>query len=230
MHSSSSDDHCFILPATKTRKMHTSRRDAFKPINCPPIAKISYQGNSLQYIDKPSNKEGKLIIRKSITEVRRILKNEYQVKIKNLAKNLTAKNHIYIIGRGVSYPIALETALKIKEASYIHAEGFAGGELKHGVIALVDKGTPCLAFLPEDETYPDTTSGVMEMKARGGYMIGIGSKNQKVFDEFLEVHDCGIATMIPNILVGQLLGYYLAVNKGLDPDKPRNLAKSVTVK
>jgi len=174
--------------------------------------------------------EGKLIIRKSITEVRRILKNEYQVKIKNLAKNLTAKNHIYIIGRGVSYPIALETALKIKEASYIHAEGFAGGELKHGVIALVDKGTPCLAFLPEDETYPDTTSGVMEMKARGGYMIGIGSKNQKVFDEFLEVHDCGIATMIPNILVGQLLGYYLAVNKGLDPDKPRNLAKSVTVK
>lgn len=174
--------------------------------------------------------EGKKVIRESVAAASRILEYDYQKKVKNLADKLANQDHIYIIGRGVSYPVALETALKIKEASYIHAEGFAGGELKHGVIALISKGTPCMAILADDETYSDTLSGVMEMKARGGYMIGLGSNNQQIFDEFLQIPDCGIATVIPNIIIGQLIGYYLAVKKGLDPDKPRNLAKSVTVK
>jgi len=174
--------------------------------------------------------EGKKVIRESVAAASRILEYDYQKKVRNLADKLANQDHIYIIGRGVSYPVALETALKIKEASYIHAEGFAGGELKHGVIALISKGTPCMAILADDETYSDTLSGVMEMKARGGYMIGLGSNNQQIFDEFLQIPDCGIATVIPNIIIGQLIGYYLAVKKGLDPDKPRNLAKSVTVK
>lgn len=175
-------------------------------------------------------KQGKNHLEKSIVAVNKILEPSYQSKIKNLVKFLVQNEHIYIIGRGASYPIALETALKIKEASYIHAEGFAAGELKHGVIALIEKNTTCIAFVPNDETYSDTLSGVMEMRARGGFMIGIGSKNHEIFDKYLEIDDCGIASIIPSVIVGQLLGYYLAEARGLDPDKPRNLAKSVTVK
>ena len=140
------------------------------------------------------------------------------------------KNHIFILGRGVSYPAALESTLKIKEVSYIHAEGFAGGELKHGVIALIEKGTPVIVYNPDDETYEDTLSSAHEVKARGAHLIGISSKHNPVFDTFIEVKDCADATIIPNVVVAQLLGYFLAVEKGFDPDKPRNLAKSVTVK
>ena len=142
------------------------------------------------------------------------------------------KNHksIFILGRGVSYAAALESALKIKEVSYIHAEGFAAGELKHGVIALIEKGTPVILFNPEDETYEDTLSAAHEVSARGAHVIGVSSKKDKVYDTFIEVKNCGNATIIPNVVIAQLLGYFLALEKGLDPDKPRNLAKSVTVK
>jgi glucosamine--fructose-6-phosphate aminotransferase (isomerizing) len=114
--------------------------------------------------------------------------------------------------------------------SYIHAEGFAAGELKHGVIALIEKGTPVIIFNPDDETYEDTLSSAYEVKARGAHVIGISSKKNSVFDEFIPVDSCGEATIIPNVVVAQLMGYYLALAKGYDPDKPRNLAKSVTVK
>ena len=174
--------------------------------------------------------KGKTELRKAVEILEELFKPSSLNAIKTLATKLYRHKNIYIIGRGISYPIALESALKIKEASYIHAEGFAGGELKHGVIALVEKGTPCLAFLPNDETYFDTLSGVMEMKARGGFIIGIGFKNHEVFDEFINSGDCQMASGIPNAVVGQLLGYYLALCHGVDPDKPRNLAKSVTVK
>jgi len=150
--------------------------------------------------------------------------------MKKLAQRLKNHRHIYIIGRGISYPTALESALKIKEVSYIHAEGLAGGELKHGVIALVEKGTPVIVYNPEDETYEDTLSSAYEVKARGAFTIGISSKSNPVYDEFIRVENCGNATVIPNVVVAQLLGYYLALSKKLDPDKPRNLAKSVTVK
>lgn len=151
-------------------------------------------------------------------------------KIKNLSQKILKTRHIYVIGRGFSYPTALETALKIKEISYIHAEGLAAGELKHGPLALVEKGTPCIAFLPNDETYGANLAGAMEMKARGGFIIGVSFKPHEVFDYYLPIKDAGEATIIPNVVAGQLLAYYLAVGKGLDPDKPRNLAKSVTVK
>lgn len=151
-------------------------------------------------------------------------------KIQSLAKRIKTKEHIYVIGRGMSYPTALEAALKIKEISYIHAEGFAAGELKHGVIALIEKGTPCIAYLPNDETYGANLAGAMEMKARGGYIIGVSHKPHEVFDEYIRVGDAGKATIIPNVMVAQLLAYYLTIERGFDPDMPRNLAKSVTVK
>ena len=147
-----------------------------------------------------------------------------------LAKKLKNSEHIFTIGRGLSYPTALEAALKIKEISYIHAEGLAAGELKHGTLALVEKGTPVIAFLPNDETYGANLAGAMEMKARGALIIGISHKPHEIFDRYVHVQDAGIATIIPNVVVAQRLAYALARARGLDPDMPRNLAKSVTVK
>jgi len=171
--------------------------------------------------------KGAININQAIDETKKLLKSN---KIASLANKLKNKKHIYVLGRGVSYAAALESTLKIKEVSYIHAEGFAAGELKHGVIALIEKGTPVIVYNPEDETYRDTISSSYEVKARGAYVIGISSKNDPVYDYYIHVKNCQDATVIPNVVVAQLLGYYLALAKGLDPDKPRNLAKSVTVK
>lgn len=153
-----------------------------------------------------------------------------QEGIKQMVDAMQDKQHIFVLGRGVSYPAALESALKIKEVSYIHAEGFAAGELKHGVLALVEKGSPIILFNPHDETYEDTLSAAYEVRARGGYVIGLADKNHEAYDEFIHIADCGDCTVIPNVVVAQLMGYYLALAKGYDPDKPRNLAKSVVVK
>lgn len=175
--------------------------------------------------------EGEKLLMHAASDVKKILKEKSLQKIKKLADELKSKQHIFIIGRGLSYATALETTLKMKETSYIHAEGFAGGELKHGVIALIEKGTPCIAFAPNDETYDDIISNAQEIKARGGLIIGIGPKDNPVFDRFLQTVDAGDATIIPQVVVAQLLAYNLALKKGIkDPDKPRNLAKSVTVK
>ncbi|QQG41162.1 MAG: glutamine--fructose-6-phosphate transaminase (isomerizing) [Candidatus Woesebacteria bacterium] len=175
-------------------------------------------------------KKGKKALLEAANSIKKILSGKDSKNIKKLADIICDSKNIYVIGRGLSYPTALETAMKIKEISYIHAEGLAAGELKHGPLALVTKGTPCIAFLPNDETYGANLAGAMEMKARGGFVIGISFKSHEVFDYYIQVKDVGIATMIPNIVVGQLLAYFLTIKKGLDVDKPRNLAKSVTVK
>jgi len=176
-------------------------------------------------------KEGMELLLKTSENVKQLLTDSSLKKVKKVAKILKNKEHIYVIGRGPSYATALEVTLKIKETSYTHAEGFAGGELKHGVIALIEKGTPCIVLAPNDHTYDDIISNSQEIKARGGFIIGIGPRNNKVFDVFLETADVKEATLIPQVVIGQLLGYYLALEKGIvDPDKPRNLAKSVTVK
>lgn len=175
-------------------------------------------------------KEGQKILAKSIDSTKKVLSEKSVKSIRKLANKILGSKNIYVIGRGLSYPTALESALKIKEISYIHAEGLAAGELKHGPLALIEKGTPCIAFLPDDETYGANLAGAMEMKARGGYVVGVSFKPHEVFDYFVKVDDAKEATIIPNIVFAQLLAYYLTIKKGLDPDKPRNLAKSVTVK
>lgn len=175
--------------------------------------------------------EGKKLLEEAAKNVKEILHNHVSEKIQKLAAELKNKEHIYVIGRGMSYATALEATLKLKETACLHAEGFAGGELKHGVIALIDKGTPCIVIAPNDETYDDIISNAQEVKARGGFIIGIGPKNNNVFDRFLEIEDLGDATIISQVVISQLLAYYLALARGIkDPDKPRNLAKSVTVK
>lgn len=175
-------------------------------------------------------KEGQTVVIQAVKSLEKIFKSDNIVRIKELACLLKNTEHIYVIGRGLSYPASLEISMKIKEISYIHAEGMAAGELKHGSLALVTRGTPCVVFLPNDETYGANLAGAMEMKARGGFIIGISFKPHEIFDYFLPVTDAHEATIIPNIVTGQLLAYYLAEVLGLDPDMPRNLAKSVTVK
>lgn len=175
--------------------------------------------------------EGAQLLRQTADKLPSLLEGPANKALKKLAQELKNKEHIYILGRGLSYATAMESALKIKETCYVHAEGFAGGELKHGVIALIEKGTPCIIYAPNDETYDSIISNAQEVKARGANIIGIGPKNNAVFDTFIQTADTKEATIIPQVVSAQLLAYYLALARGIkDPDKPRNLAKSVTVK
>ncbi|MEM5872245.1 MAG: glutamine--fructose-6-phosphate transaminase (isomerizing) [Candidatus Aenigmatarchaeota archaeon] len=173
--------------------------------------------------------EGKKKLKDLVNYVYYLTSENARKYIKKLAKKLKNCEHIYTIGRGLQYPTALEAALKIKEVSYIHAEGFAGGELKHGTIALIEKGTPCIVFSSK-ETEKEILSNAMELKSRGAYIIGLSSNNNKIFDFFIKVREAEEANSICQIIPIQLLAYQLAVLRGYDPDKPRNLAKSVTVK
>ncbi len=163
-------------------------------------------------------------------EVEGMLDNGFLACLKELAERLKNSSNVYIIGRGINYAMALESAIKLQEVSYIHAEGFAGGELKHGPIALIERGTPCIALVANDETKNDVLSNTIEIKSRGGYIIGVSPENNEVFDCWIKVPDAGICSPIVNIIPIQLLAYYLGVSLGNDPDRPRNLAKSCTVK
>src|SRR3989338_1849322 len=175
-------------------------------------------------------KAGKELIHQASAAVTEIITGPIRKQIKSLSKILKDSADMFAVGRGLSYPIAMEASIKVKEGSYIHAEAYPGGELKHGPIALIDKGTPCIVIVPNDATYTDMISAAHEMKARGGLIIGIGTKRDLVFDHFLAVPDLKEATAIQMTTIVQLLAYDLAVDRGLNPDKPRNLAKSVTVK
>jgi glucosamine--fructose-6-phosphate aminotransferase (isomerizing) len=174
--------------------------------------------------------EGAALIERAASEIEALLSDWRRDFVRTIAERIYRREHLFVIGRGPSYPQALEAALKVKEVSYVHAEGFAGGELKHGVIALIEPGTPCLVLAPNDETRDDIISGAMEVRARGGFIIGISPHPDEAFDLHVPVADLGEATGIVQAVPAQLLGYYLALLRGHDPDKPRNLAKSVTVK
>ena len=174
--------------------------------------------------------EGKALLKCVANHVGELIDPKVLNDTIGVAAYLKDKEHLYVIGRGQSYPTALEAALKIKEVSYIHAEGFAGGSLKHGPIALIEKGTPCIVFAPNDETKKEILSNAMEIKSRGAYIIGVSDKDNEIFDDFIKVPDVGHASPICDIIPIQVLSYYLAILRGCNPDRPRNLAKSVTVK
>jgi glucosamine--fructose-6-phosphate aminotransferase (isomerizing) len=173
--------------------------------------------------------EGRAKLKELIRYIYYLTSANMRDHIKGLAERLRYTDHIYTIGRGMQYPTALEAALKIKEVSYIHAEGFAGGELKHGTIALIEHGTPCIVFSSKD-TEREIIGNAMELKARGAYIIGIAPEPNEVYDFFIKVREAEEANSICQIIPVQILAYQLALLRGCDPDKPRNLAKSVTVK
>ncbi|PIN99854.1 glutamine--fructose-6-phosphate transaminase (isomerizing) [archaeon CG10_big_fil_rev_8_21_14_0_10_43_11] len=151
-------------------------------------------------------------------------------KIKELAKRLSKSSDIYYLARAINFAVASEGALKMKEISYIHAEGMPAGELKHGTLALISKDVPVVCIAPHDYTYEETVNNVHEVKARGGFTIGITDYANGVFDVNLVIPkvDSLHYPLLANIPC-QLLAYYTALACGRDIDKPRNLAKSVTV-
>jgi glutamine---fructose-6-phosphate transaminase (isomerizing) len=141
-------------------------------------------------------------------------------------------NDIYLLGRSIHFPIALEGALKMKELAYVHAEGIAAGELKHGPLALMDKNAYVLVLNPDDVTYSDTLSSAHEVKARGAKIIGISNVPNEIYDSMIEIPKMENDLLYPlvEIIPLQLFSYYLALQNNADPDFPRNLAKSVTVR
>jgi glucosamine--fructose-6-phosphate aminotransferase (isomerizing) len=137
--------------------------------------------------------------------------------------------HLFVLGRHRNYPLALEAALKIKEVSYLHAEGFASGELKHGVIALIAPGTPCIVLAPDADLRSEALSAAAQVRARGAFTVGLSPVEEEEFAVTLPVSGSP-ASPFEVAATCQLLAYELALLRGCDPDKPRNLAKSVTVK
>ncbi len=174
--------------------------------------------------------EGKQLLINTASQINDMLNPRYEEHIMKVAKKIKDVESMYIIGRDANYPIALESAIKLQEVSYIHAEGFAGGELKHGPIALIDKNTPVIALVANNEYKKDIISNTIEIKSRGGYIIGVSPENHEAFDFWIRVPDTGNSSPIVNIIPVQILAYQLAILRQNDPDMPRNLAKSVTVK
>ena len=174
-------------------------------------------------------KEGLLQIPDKVEEL--LSKKE---EIEKVAKLLKDEKDVFFLGRGIDYALALEGSLKLKEVSYIHSEAYAGGELKHGTIALIEPGTKVIALLTQEKLREKMVSNVVEVKARGAYVIGLAYEGDKldpsVFDEVITIPRVSnrVATILAAVAL-QLLAYYTAKEKGCDIDKPRNLAKSVTV-
>ena len=154
--------------------------------------------------------------------------------IKTFAKNYAFNNDVFYIGRSLDYNVALEGSLKLKEISYIHAEAYAAGELKHGTLALIESGVPVIALATQKSVYEKTLSNIKEVKARDAVMIGIAAEDDNELEKYVDHVIKVPATdelLIPLLTVVplQLLAYYAAITRGCDVDKPRNLAKSVTV-
>jgi glucosamine--fructose-6-phosphate aminotransferase (isomerizing) len=165
-------------------------------------------------------------------KVREILKlNDF---IEEIAQRFKEHRNFLYLGRGYNYPVALEGALKLKEISYIHAEGYPAAEMKHGPIALIDENMPVVFIAPKDSIYEKVLSNIEEVKARRGKVISIITERD---DKILRVSDFviqipqTIEMLMPilTVIPLQLLAYHIAVKRGCDVDQPRNLAKSVTV-
>ena len=182
------------------------------------------------------NKASGIKLAKSLAEIGPFVKNiiSNTKSIETIAKNTVEADNFLYLGRGMSFPVALEGALKLKEISYIHAEGYPAAEMKHGPIALIDEKMPVVFLAPHDKTFEKVVSNIQEVKARKGQVITV---TDKVTKELEKLSDYIIEVPTPNLLIFpilsviplQLLAYHLAVLRGCDVDMPRNLAKSVTV-
>ena len=172
-------------------------------------------------------------LREVPAQINAILRDEHHFQ--ELAHHISEARDVLYLGRGLLYPIAMEGSLKLKEISYIHAEGYPAGEMKHGPIALIDENMPTVFLAPSDALYEKTASNIQEVAARGGKVIlisdkkGIAAIGAKTFWNIaLPAADPVVLPLLYSIPM-QLLAYYTAVAKGTDVDQPRNLAKSVTV-
>lgn len=171
-------------------------------------------------------------LRQLPNKVQQVLDNEGEIA--QYAGELSRYENVFFIGRGINFPVALEGALKLKEIAYIHSEGYAAGELKHGPFALLDSDTPVIALLAQDDTYEPMMTNIKEVKARGSPIIALSREGdediEKIADKVLTVPQVEtIFSPVVNTVSLQLLAYYAAKERGCPIDFPRNLAKSVTV-
>jgi len=176
----------------------------------------------------------------ALTQLPRLIEQALQCEpaIDELAKRFYQRSDFLYLGRGIHYPIALEGALKLKEISYIHAEGYPAGEMKHGPIALIDESMPVVALAPLDHVFEKMLGNVQEAKARGGSVIAVTTEGDTRLRSMLDpTRDFELTVPASHPFVSpvvmtvplQLLAYHIAVRRGCDVDQPRNLAKSVTV-
>jgi glutamine---fructose-6-phosphate transaminase (isomerizing) len=156
---------------------------------------------------------------------------ELESQIERVANQIKGSKDVYILGRSLHFPVCLEGALKIKELSYIHAEGMAAGELKHGPLALIDTNSIVIVIHPNDSTYNDTLSNIHTIKSRGAKIVGISNKKDSLYDYQITIPTISESLYpLVEVIPLQLLAYYLSICNNANPDYPRNLAKSVTVK
>lgn len=161
------------------------------------------------------------------SDIRRTLNCE---SLNELAHAIGVHDHVLTLGTGPGHKVALEAALKLKEGTYAHGEAFLTGELKHGPLALVCEGTPCLLFATSPSELDGTRIASREIMSRGGETVGFGAFEVGECSKIIKIADRGPATVLVHVVTAQLLAYYIAIYRGVDPDYPRNLAKSVTVR
>ncbi len=162
-----------------------------------------------------------------LNEIESVLANDDLARIAQIIAN---EQSMIVLGKNMGSAIAKEAALKIKEGSYLHAESFLMGELKHGPLALVQSGTPCLIFATSESELVSARIAAAEVRSRGGFVIGIGLFNESDCDEVIGIPDAGSHTSLIHLVAAQKLAYHIAIARNVDPDFPRNLAKSVTVR
>lgn len=186
---------------------------------------LSYQKEFLTQVEYEQIKKE---LKKCPNQIEHLLKQDY----KTLASKISKKENVFYLGRGMDYALAMEGSLKLKEISYIHAEAYPAGELKHGTISLVEKGTPIISVMTEDSLLEKMISNNKEVHARGAYIIAITNANLKEdsYDALFQIPKAHpFVTPLLAIIPMQMLGYEIALLRGCDIDKPKNLAKSVTV-
>jgi glucosamine--fructose-6-phosphate aminotransferase (isomerizing) len=181
----------------------------------------------LIYTSKGEIEEGRKSLLTTADKIENVIENNRKT-VEDLSKYIAEKDDVYFIGRNCGFDIAKESALKLKELSYIHAEAFPGGEFKHGTLALVEEGVPVVGFLKETGR-EDMLSNITEAKSRGADVIGVGENEIDGFEYFVEIPEDPNSEIL-EVVPFQLLAYKTSVARGNQPDRPRNLAKSVTVK
>lgn len=219
-----------------------SRLSEFCFFNCagPEICVISTKSSSAQmafgytlamYL-AGRYKEGLQRLKKLDKHLKNYLGDQLMDEIAAAVQKINGSSHIFLLGRGRNFHIAAVGAHNIKEASYKHAEGFAAGELKHGALALIEKGTPVISFIDRDDDYRFMLGATAEAKCRGASVIGLSFEDNELFDQFIKLPSAleQQAGIVANNIPCQLLAYQLSVAAGINPDRPRNLAKSVTVR
>jgi glucosamine--fructose-6-phosphate aminotransferase (isomerizing) len=197
------------------------------------LAELTIMLGRMRHLSVVDGREMIRALLKIPDQVKQILEQSEQ-KVKEIAQVYKDASNFLYLGRGYNYPVALEGALKLKEISYIHAEGYPAAEMKHGPIALIDENMPVVVIAPQDDVYEKIVSNIQEVRARKGHVIAIGTegddKIQRIADQVIYIPPTfGPFTPMLSVIPLQLLSYYIATARGCNVDQPRNLAKSVTV-